>query len=103
MLAETEIVSQNQEVGYYETWWGGKTPGHTTDDISALSWSCANPELDLSMDELQDEYEATGTLTFSFGNKKTDTSVTTSGFEASPSFWDRLQYALFMKADRADS
>ncbi len=96
-LTETEIVQQNQEVGHYESWWGGKTPILATDKISVVVWSSINPTLTLSMDESRDNEEATGILSFTYGNKNTEISVTTNNFRASPSFWDRLQYALFMK------
>lgn len=102
-LAETEITKQDQEVGYYESWWGGRTPIKTASNISALAWSTANPNLNLNMDELRDGQEATGTLNFTFGDTTVDARTETNGLQSSPSFWDRLQYALFMKSGQVGS
>ena len=103
VLAESEIVKQDQEVGYYESWWGGKTQIYASEDMSALAWSTSNASLTLKMDELQEGQEATGLLTFNYNDTMKPASVTTKGLKTKPSFWDRLQYALFMKSDRAGS
>lgn len=96
-LHESEIIAQNQEVGYYESWWGGKTPIRAAGNISALTWSGTSSTLALNMDELRDGQEATGKLFYSFADKNASTRVSTEGLKTSPSFWDRLQYALFLK------
>ncbi len=96
-LKETLIVKKDQEVGYYESWWGGKTVVTAKADAKALVWATTNPSLDLVMNEPGDEKEATGTLQFKSDNAEATVDVSTTGFQAKPSFWDRLQYALLIK------
>ena len=97
-LKDTEIVKAGQEVGYYESWWGGRTAVKASEDVTVFSWAGAEPKLDLTMNSLEDGAEATGELKFTSANADKTISVTTEGFKSSPSFWDRLQYALFMKS-----
>ncbi|MCR5572460.1 MAG: serine hydrolase [Candidatus Saccharibacteria bacterium] len=93
-LKETMIVKKDQEVGYYESWWGGCAPIVATEDGSALIWTGTNPKVQLKMNESIDGQETTGTLEFVSNNGNMSIPVTTKYFRAAPSFGDKLRYAL---------
>ncbi len=92
-LKETPIVKKDQEVGYYESWWGGRTPIVATEEGSALIWAGTNPKVQLKMNEHVDGQETTGTLEFVSNNGNVSIPVTTKYFRAAPSFGDKLRYA----------
>jgi D-alanyl-D-alanine carboxypeptidase len=97
-LKETEIVKADQEVGYYESWWGGRTEVKVSEGASTLAWTDMHPKLELTMGERKDGEEVTGELKFTADNGEKTVRISTRGFQASPSFLDRLQYALFIKS-----
>jgi len=86
LTGETALVRKGQEVGYYESWWGGRTPIVADEDAAALSWAGAEASVKLGE-----------TLDYKIGNKNISVPVSAEGFRNEPSFWDRLQFALFLK------
>ena len=86
LTGETALVHKGQEAGYYESWWGGRTPIVANEDAAALSWAGAGASVKLGE-----------TLDYEIGNKNISVPVSAEGFRAEPSFWDRLQFALFLK------
>lgn len=97
-LKETEIVKKDQEVGYYESWWGGRTPVVATEEMLVFTWAEENPTLELAMKDREKNAEATGELTIHTQNASHSIDVTTRDFQAYPTFLDRLQYALFINS-----
>ncbi|MBR0134340.1 D-alanyl-D-alanine carboxypeptidase [Candidatus Saccharibacteria bacterium] len=95
-LKEIEIAKKDQEVGYYQSWWGGKTTVTAREDASVFSWAEAKPTLTIAMNDYVEDREVIGELVFKSENTEKAVRVSTSGFKASPTFWDRLKYALFI-------
>ena len=93
-LKKTEIVKAGQEVGYYESWWGGRSPIVATEDGFALAWAGTDPKVELKMGEHSQGQETTGTIEFTSGSGKVSIPVTTKYFRAKPSFGDKFRYAL---------
>ncbi len=95
-LKEIEIAKKDQEVGYYQSWWGGKTTVTAREDASVFSWAEAKPTLTIAMNDYVEDREVIGELVFKSENIEKAVRVSTSGFKTSPTFWDRLKYALFI-------
>ena len=97
VLEDTEIFKQGQEVGYYESWWAGRTPIVAEDDVSVLAWSSANVVANINMPKSQDSSETVGTLDIMVDDNKNSFPIFARDFRAEPSVLDRLLYALFLK------
>ena len=96
-LIETTIATKDQELGYYESWWQGKTPIISDDDISILAWSSATHDAKLAMSDTPDTQNPNGTLTITNGSATSDYPIHADSLQPEPSFLDRLKYALFLK------
>ena len=93
-LVPEVLVAAGQEVGYFETWWAGKTPITATEDLNGVLWDGAEVAAELSMSEGASE----GVLSV----KVNDTSyeVASAGeLPAEPNLWQRFLHVFSWKAE----
>ena len=77
-----ELVTENEEVGYFESWWLGKIPITTLDKVDGVIVS--EPEINLKMNDFDGELEINARET----NYKVD--VKSEKYEKEPNFWQRF-------------
>lgn len=77
-----EIVTENEEVGYFESWWLGKIPITTLDKVDGVVVS--EPEINLKMNDFDGELEINVRET----NYKVN--VKSEKYEKEPNFWQRF-------------
>lgn len=82
-IKETKLISAGQEVGYYESWWGGRTPIVAKEDLSLLALADIGATAKLNSDS----------LIFDYDGQSSSVPVAAENFRAEPSFWDRIKYA----------
>lgn len=81
-IAMREIVSENQEIGYFESWWLGKVPITTLGKVDGTVVS--QPEIYLEMEDYDGELKIMTTET------EYDVCVKSEEFKKEPSFWERF-------------
>ena len=81
-IKQEELLKENEEVGYFESWWIGKIPIKTENKIDGVIVS--EPEISLEMDDFHGELKIITRET----NYKTD--VRSEQFMKEPSFWQRF-------------
>ena len=77
-----EIVSENEEVGYFESWWLGKIPIVAVNKVDGIIVS--DPETNLKMNDFDGELE--------IGTRETNykVNVKSEKYEKEPNFWQRF-------------
>ena len=86
-LTKQKIISAGDIIGYYESWWSGKTPIVANEDLSVLGFDAADKSVTLDMDG------DTGTLSIVIGNTIYNIGVSAKDYRASPTFFERLTHA----------
>lgn len=77
-----ELVAENQEIGYFESWWLGKVPITTLGKVDGTVVS--QPEIYLEMEDYDGELKIMTTET------EYDVRVKSEEFKKEPSFWERF-------------
>ena len=77
-----ELVAENQEVGYFESWWLGKIPIMAEQKIDGVIVS--EPEVYLEMEDFD------GTLKIMTNETEYNVKVKSEEFAKEPSFWERF-------------
>ena len=86
-LKETNLIKAGDIVGYYESWWAGKTPIIAKEDFGAIVWQDRTANIWLEMDE------TTGVLKVEFDANTYQIVVEAPNYIKSPSFWQRIKHA----------
>ncbi|MBR3269821.1 D-alanyl-D-alanine carboxypeptidase [Candidatus Saccharibacteria bacterium] len=77
-----ELVTENQEVGYFESWWLGKIPITALDKIDGVIVS--DPEIYLEMEDFD------GNLKIVTKETEYNAKVKSEEFKKEPSLWERF-------------
>ena len=92
-LVEQKLASENQLVGYLDTWWSDKIPVYAQDEISALTWQNIKTNVEISQTELK----------ITLNNHTYATSLTHADFPESPTVWQRLLHLFGWSATKTDA
>ena len=82
-----KLVSKGDVVGYYNSWWSGKTQITADDDVYGLGWDGAVTNVSLEMSGQN------GKLDIAVGSQVYSTSVTAEAYNETPSLLDRIRHA----------
>ena len=86
VITTRELVHAGEEVGYYETWWSGKSSITASENISGVVISPAKAELTKNGETVDDDME----LRIETMETKYATPVTVAEFPKEPTFWQRF-------------
>ena len=81
-ITTRELVTENQEVGYFESWWLGKIPIMALDKVDGVIVS--EPEVYLEMEDFD------GTLKIMMRETEYGVKVKSAEFKKEPDFWQRF-------------
>ena len=81
-ITTRELVTENQEVGYFESWWLGKIPITTLEKVDGVIVS--QPEKYLEMEDFD------GTLKIMTNETEYNVKVKSEEYKKEPSFWERF-------------
>lgn len=82
-ITTRELIKENQEIGYFESWWLGKIPIVALEKVDGVIVS--EPEIYLEMDDFD------GTLKIMTNETEYNVKVKSEEFEKEPDFWQRFR------------
>ena len=82
-----KLVAKGDTVGYYDSWWGGKTQITADDDIYGLGWDGAVTNVSLEM------AGQNGELNITIGSQTYGVKVTAEAYSDAPNLIDRILHA----------
>ena len=86
---ESELAKKGAEIGYYESWWNGRTPIILDEDINWLAWKQNETNMTLEMSG------GSGEMRVGINGKTQSYPVHAENYQAKPNFWQRVKYAFY--------
>ena len=98
LVAERQVLTAGDKVGYYDSWWTGKVNIIADEDFKMVGWRNMDVSHDLQMTG------DTGVLKFRIGDATYDISVHAEEYKAEPDFSERILHAFgWQKEDKEQS
>ena len=86
VIPETKVISENEVIGSYHSWWTGTVPIKALSDLDVVGWTEANRSVDLEMNG------ESGILKVYLGNYEYQVEVLSAPYNKEPSFGERLAH-----------